>query len=101
MNHMTFQGATLYPPYLPLQSFINQGPKPPSEHTHPPTQRPTCAEDTVSAKLLGKRYHVGFSVGVELPTGDTNMEPQPWGVALTAAVPIGGVIVDARVCRSC
>lgn len=49
----------------------------------------TCTDDAVCAELFSQILHVGFTMGVELPAGDTQVKAQPGGVAGTAAVPPG------------
>lgn len=48
----------------------------------------TCTDDTMRGELLRQSFHVGVTMGVELPAGDTQVEAQPGGVAVSAAVPL-------------
>lgn len=48
----------------------------------------TCTDDAVRGELLHQGLHGGVTMGVELPAGDAQVKPQPWRVAVAAAVPV-------------
>lgn len=59
----------------------------------------TCADDAVCGELLGQELRVGVPMGIQLPAGDTPVETQPGGLAVTAAVPLdvlGGSLAITR-----
>ena len=47
----------------------------------------TCTDDAERGELLSQSLHVGVTVRVELPARDAQVEAQPGGVSVAAAVP--------------
>lgn len=47
----------------------------------------TCTDYSVLSQLLDQQLHVGVSMGVQLPAGDTEVEPQPWRMTAAVAAP--------------
>lgn len=55
----------------------------------------TCTDYSVLGQLLDQQLHVGVSMGVQLPAGDTEVEPQPRRMTVAVAAP-GNVLVLLR-----
>lgn len=53
----------------------------------------TCTDYSVHSQLLDQWLHVGVSMGVQLPAGDAEVEPQPRRMVAAVAAPENALVL--------